>query len=264
MKRPNQPHLQPFPLAIAACLRVWAERDELLRLGVVPLLLTFVLNLWSWHLLTPVLDIIESGKVPDPSVVNDMMGPLFLAGLLSWFLTSLFAVNWMRVMMLGDSAVGGLGLAIGRRHLKFAFLIIAVQLVLGFAVLLIMLIVAFVMPATALLTLVAIILSGAYLTAMLRLTPMWVGLAIDAPMTLSQAWTRTAHYGFKMTVAVILLGCLMLVAQTVLQFIFGVLGLISAAPLATLFILLVVQFVLAACVSTVLVIAYPRFVAETV
>lgn len=264
MKRPSPQDLPPFPLAIAACRRVWTERDELLRLGAAPLLLTFLLNLWSWHLLAPLFDIIESGKAPDPETANTLLPPLFLVGLLSWFLTSLFAVNWMRAMMLGSSAIGGLGLAISKRHVKFTFLIVAVQMVLGLVFLLIMLIVALIVPSMPLLTLVAIILSGAYLTAMLRLTPIWVGLAIDAPMTFAQAWRRTAHYGLRMTVAVILLACLMLLAQTILQFLFAVLGLIAAAPLATLFILLVIQFALAACVSTVLVIAYPRFVAETV
>jgi len=256
--------IQPFTLAVQACRRVWSARDELLRLGIVPLALTFALNLWASPMLVPFLVAIESGKEIDPAVAQSMMMPLFFAGMLSWLLNGIFAVNWMRSMLLGPSSVRGLGTMIERRHIKFVLLVVAAQIVLAFAFTLILTVIALILPVSLIILIIAFALMGVYLTILLKLTPIWVGIAIDAPMGIRLAWARTAGSGIKLTVSVILLSGLFLVAQSFVQLVFGVLGLLSAAPLATVFIFLFMQFVLTACVSTVLVIAYPRFISETV
>jgi hypothetical protein len=264
MKTARHQDLQPFTLAVQACRRVWSQRDELLRLGIVPLVLTFLLNLWSWPMLAQLFAAVEAGKPLDPAVAESMTMPLLFAGILSWFLSGIFAVNWMRAMIMGPSSIRGLGMMIQRRHIKFVLYVIGAQIVLIFAILVILVVMALLLPGSAMIALLAFVLMGAYLTILLKLTPIWVGIAIDAPMSLKQAWSRTAGSGLKLAVSVILLSGLLFVAQSIVQVIFGVIGLLAAAPLATIFIFLFMQFILTACVSTVLVIAYPRFVSETV
>jgi hypothetical protein len=256
--------LQPLPLAIAACRRTWIERDDLLRLAVVPLALSFALNLWVWHAYGDVFAALGRGEMPTPEVADAMLLPTLLVGLVSWFATSVFAVNWMRVLLLGHGAVIGLGLAIDRRHVRFTLLAFVAQLALGFAFMLALMIAAFLLPSMALLVILGIAFMLLYVAALLRLAPLWVGIAIDAPLGFKQAWQRTSGYGTQLLSAVVLIALTVMFAQTVLQIILGAVGLMAAAPMAMLFISLVIQFALTACICAVFVFAYPRFVSETV
>jgi hypothetical protein len=264
MTSTRKPDLQPLPLAIAACRRTWAERDDFLRLAVVPLALSFGLNLWVWHAYGDVFAALGRGEMPTPETADAMLLPTLLVGLVSWFATSVFAVNWMRVLLLGAGAVAGLGLAIDRRHVRFTMLAFLTQLVLGFGFMLGFMVAAFLLPNMMLLFIVAIILLLFYVMALLRLAPLWVGIAIDAPLAFKRAWQRTSGYGMQLLSAVVLIALTIMFGQTVLQIFLGVLGLIQAAPMAMLFISLVIQFMLTACVCAVFVLAYPRFVSETV
>jgi hypothetical protein len=262
---PSQPRdLQPLPLAIAACRRVWSQREDFLRLGIVPLLLTFSLNIWMEHRYRGVLDAVSRGETPDPATIDAFWFPSIVIGLASWFFTIVFAVNWMRLIALGNSAVSGLGLAISGRHVRLTAIVLAVQMALGIAIGLALVIVAMVLPVPAILFVIAVALMVAYAVTMLRLVPVWVGIAIDAPMSFAQSWKRTAGYGLRLLGAVILIACLVLATQIILTSLTATLGLLSAAPLAVLFVYLVIQFAMIACISTVFILAYPRFVSETV
>ncbi|WP_368413319.1 hypothetical protein [Dongia sp.] len=261
---PRKTDLLPLPLAIAACRRTWTERDDLLRLAVVPLALSFALNLWVWHAYGDVFAALGRGEMPTPEMADAMLLPTLFVGLASWFATSVFAVNWMRVLLLGHGAVAGLGLAIDRRHIRFTMLAFLTQLVLGFGFMLAFMLVALLLPSMAMLLVIGVVLMLFYVMVLLRLAPLWVGIAIDAPLAFKQAWQRTSGYGMQLLAAVVLISLTIMVGQTVLQIILGVLGLIQAAPMAMLFISLVIQFILTACVCAVFVLAYPRFVSETV
>lgn len=264
MNTSRQQDLQPFPLAIAACRRVWAERDQLLRLGIVPLLLTFAMNVWMQYLYKDLLDVVARGEQPDPEMVNTLWTPSVLIGLASWFIAIVFAINWMRLLVLGDGAVRGLGLALSVRHLRLTALVLLVQMGLGIAVGLIWVILAMIAPISALLFVVGVGLIVIYAVIMLRLVPVWVGIAIDAPMSFRQSWDRTAGYGLRLLVAIILVTALILAMQALLTAISAMLGLLQAAPLAVLFLSLIIQFGMMACFCTIFVLAYPRFVSETV
>ena len=86
----------------------------------------------------------------------------------------------------------------------------------------------------------------------------------DAPMPMKQAWSRTKGYGFQLVTVVAMIGLGLFCMQSLFNIFIGSLGLIQLAPMAMLFILLVMQFAMTACICTALVLAYPRFVAETV
>ena len=66
---PRKTDLLPLPLAIAACRRTWTERDDLLRLAVVPLALSFALNLWVWHAYGDVFAALGRGEMPTPEML---------------------------------------------------------------------------------------------------------------------------------------------------------------------------------------------------
>ncbi|MBK8160789.1 MAG: hypothetical protein IPK59_19180 [Rhodospirillaceae bacterium] len=261
---PRKTDLQPLPLAIAACRRTWTERDDLLRLAVMPLALSFALNLWVWHAYGDVFSAIARGEMPAPELADAMLIPTLFVGLVSWFATSVFAVNWMRVLLLGPGAVAGLGLAIDRRQVKFTILAFLTQLVLGVGIMLGLLVAAFLLPSFALMAILGFVMLLLYVMVLLRLAPLWVGIAIDAPLSFKQAWQRTSGYGMQLLSAAVLIFLAILFGQTVLQIFLGVLGLVQAAPMAMLFISLVIQFILTACICAVFVLAYPRFVSETV
>lgn len=260
----RKPDLQPLPLALAACRRTWIERDDLLRLAAVPLAVSFLLNLWVWHAYGDLFAALGRGEMPTPETADAMLMPTMFVGFVSWFATSVFAVNWMRVLLLGPNAVAALGLAINRRHIKFTLFAFLTQLVFGFAFMLAFMLAAFLLPNMTLLVVFAIVLMLLYVAALLRLAPLWVGIAIDAPLAFNQAWHRTRGYGLQLLSAVVLIALTIMFAQTVLQVILGALGLMQAAPMAMLFISLVIQFALTACICAVLVLSYPRFVSETV
>lgn len=264
MTRSRQQDLPPFPLAVAACRRVWTERDDLLRLGAVPLLLTFALNIWVQYLFKDLLELVRRGETPDPAVVDALWTPSVLIGLASWFIALTFAVNWMRLLTLGASTVPGLGLAIGGRHLRLTATVLLVLMALAIAAGLTGMIVAMIAPIPALLFAVGVGLMVGNSVIMLRLVPVWVGIAIDAPMSFRQAWKRTAGYGLRLLVATVLISCVVLVVQALLTAISAALGLLQAAPLAVLFMSLIIQFGMMACFCAVFVLAYPRFVSETV
>jgi hypothetical protein len=259
----RQQDMHPMPLAITACRRVWVERDNLLRLGIAPLLLTFLLNVWRPTAYRDLLDAAQHGQTPDPAMIEALWTTVIM-GLASWFLTIVFAVNWMRLMMLGPDTVRGLGLSISGRHIRLTTVILLMQMVLGAGMGLVLVVVAMILPFSSLLFLVAVALLVLYSVIMLRLVPVWIGVAIDAPMSFRQAWTRTAGYGLRLLAAILLIFCGTLAIQVLWTALCATLGLLQAAPLATLFVSLVIQFGMLACFSTVFILAYPRFVSETV
>lgn len=264
MNQPSSTDLQPWPLAMAAFRRVWAERDDLLRLAAVPVAATFAVYLWVQDSLGEAMLAIQPGQQPDPETMAALQGPILLYGLASLCILGVFSVNWMRCLVLGHDAVGGLGLAIGRRHVRLVLLAIGLQILATLLLSVALVVAVHIVPANAVVFAVFVLGIIWYLIAAARLAPAWVGIAIDAPMKLAEAWRRTRGFGIKLAVALVIVSFLLFVLQSALFWLSLGLGVTELAPLALNFISVVIQFVMFAAIGAVFVLAYPRFVSETV
>lgn len=264
MNQPRSTDLQPWPLAMAAFSRVWQERDDLLRLAAVPVILVFLFYLWLQRSTEATFMSMSPGQQPDPETLQALQGPVMLYGIGSWCITAVFTANWMRILMLGSGAVGGLGLSLGRRHLRILILSIGLQVLAGVLLTLTLFVVIMVAPVSAVVFAVMILFMIWYVIVVMRLCPVWVGIAIDAPMKLRDAWARTDGAGIRLAVSVLIVSAALIVMQLLFFSLSLTLGVTAAAPLALSFISVAVQFVMFAAIGAVFVLAYPRFVSETV
>ncbi len=255
-------NVQVWPLVNASLKRCWAARDDLLRLGTIPLCLIFLVTLPVQGLMSGVMQASGQGPEAITAAMAAATPRLVLLGLCSTAVLCLFAVNWLRLMTLGAAAAPGLGLGLGGRHFRFFLFMIVVAVTAT--------------VATTLLTLLLQGFGGAgiltaftlgmilWLGTIVRLSPRWIGMAIDAPMPMAEAWRRTRGQGFKLALAVLLIEIPVLVAEQFIGVVFQATGLVNVAPLAFLFIISAVEMLRFALQLGVFLAAYPQFVRETV
>lgn len=256
--------LQPWPLAMAAFRRAWQERDDVLRLAAIPAIVTFLAYLWFQRSTAAFAGAIQAGQEPDAEAVTSLQQPLMLYALVNWCFIVLFSVNWMRVLILGSASVPGLGLTLGRRHLRLLIISIAMQVASGILMGLLLVLVAAVMPAFAPILAAATVFLIWCLLVIVRLGPAWVGIAIDAPMKFRDAWHRTQGAGVRLAIAIVLVSFLPFALQIVFLQIALSLGVTELAPMAISFVSVVIQYIMVAGIGAVFVLSYPRFVSETV
>lgn len=249
---------------MAAFRRVWAERDDLLRLAAVPVAVSFALYLWVQDSLGEAMLTITPGQQPDPETMMAMQKPILLYGLASLCILGIFQANWMRCLMLGRNAVGGLGLNLGRRHFRLVLLAIGLQILATLILSIALTLATILVPSDAVQFAIFILGFIGYVVAAARLAPAWVGIAIDAPMKLGDVWRRTNGFGIRLAVALVIVSFLLFVLQMAFFWLSLGLGVSELAPLALNFISVVIQFIMFAAIGAVFVLAYPRFVSETV
>jgi len=176
----------------------------------------------------------------------------------------IFNVNWIRQMTLGREAAPGLGLNITGRHLHFVVVmlaIVAVVFVMVFVTIFVLTLVglgALAMPISMLILIIG------YLMLLVRLSPSWIGIAIDAPMPFGTAWKRTHGQTSRIVIGLMLSALPAFVAQSLLGAIFFNTGLVEAAPLAFSALSSFISLIYMAVQINLFVLAYPRFVSETV
>jgi hypothetical protein len=249
------------PLLQISLTRCWAQRDHLLRLGVVPLLLVLVI-------LVPLTRIAESMRlsvtvdgIGDP----DLLSQALMLAIAYGFVVAVFSVNWLRQLTLGAKAAPGLGLHVGMRHVRFFCAVAAIAMAALAPVMLVLYpIFTILLQGEAAILAVAVMafLVGAALIA--RLSPTWIGIAIDAPIRLSLAWRRTAGQGFKLVVAMLAIEVVAMIVQQLIGTIFIVTGLADAAPMTYMLAMAIVYLLTVAAELAVLVTAFPYFLRETV
>jgi hypothetical protein len=177
---------------------------------------------------------------------------------------AVFSVNWLRQLTLGSDAVPGVGLTLGRRHLRFFFALVAIA-------------VAAMVPVMLLSSLFAIVLRGegallagaalgflVWASLMARLSPSWIGIAIDVPMSVGAAWRRTAGQGFKIVVAMLAVQVALMLAQEIVTGVFELTGLATVAPMTYFLVGAGINLIGFAMQLSVLVTAFPHFLRETV
>jgi hypothetical protein len=247
------------PLVRAGIRRSWAARDHFLRLAVVPLavMLTILVPLQQ-----TMLDAIAATR---PNEIPEDGGAMPLIALLAVGYAAalnVFAVNWLRQLTLGQAGAPGVGLSLSGRHLRFFFLILGSSIGSGIIAVILMLILASLGMAGVMAALLASLLIWAAL--IVRISPSWIGIALDAPMPLRVAWQRTAGQGFKLLIALIAVEIPLMVLQHLIDTLFGVTGLVQAAPMTFTLITAVIQLVGIAVQLAILVTAFPHFLRETV
>lgn len=197
--------LKPGELARSAYGVLWRGRGELLRVAAVPAALILLIDaapdLW--------LSLDSSASLQAADILSSLLV------LLSAPLAMVMAVNWLRVLVLGGSAVPGLGVRWGRRESRFLLRWIVIA-VIGFAatavfalpILFAMLAIdqAFAVPELVmqlvpLPVFVLVMLVYGYL--ILRYSPALVTAAIEAPGGLGDGWKATRRLGGLLLLAAI-------------------------------------------------------------
>lgn len=244
------------PLVRAGLQRSWAARDHFLRLAIVPLAIILAI-------LVPFRElIVEVSASARPNEIPEGSGTIMLLAVAVTAAVAVFVVNWIRQLTLGMQGAPGLGLSLSGRHLRFVLLALATSIGNGIlAVILVLILAGFGMPG-AMAGLQASLLIWAAL--IVRISPTWIGIALDAPMPLRISWQRTAGQGFKLLIALLVIEVPAMLASHLVEIVFGLTGLGAAAPLTFALISVVIQLIGIAVQLAILVTAFPYFLRETV
>jgi hypothetical protein len=249
-----------WPLMRIGLTRSWAARDHFIRLGVLPLIALLIIAV-------PFKDTLDAAQLSaasgrgDPAVV--LQGALL--GLCYGAVIALFSVNWIRQLTLGPSGAPGLGVMLSARHFRFFFLVLGVTLMIMLPAMVVASLAALLLQSEAVGVLAALVLGMLLWAALLaRLSPTWIGIAIDARMPIGTAWRRTAGQGFKLLLAMIAVEVGTMLAQQIVAALLDVVGLSAAAPFASLLLIAALGLVGIAVQLAVLVSAFPHFLRETV
>ncbi len=256
--------LQPFNLALTAYRQMWLARDELLRLGIVPFIPLYLLfRLLEKVQMATYLEM-QKGRAADVTIILDKSIDSLLIGLGLMVVISFFNVNWIRQMTLGRDAAPGLGLYITGRHLRFILFMVAVAAIVFAASVMASLVLTLIGLAGVSVLIATLMLILGYLLLLIRLSPSWIGIAIDAPMSWSMAWRRCHGQTARIVVALLLSAVPAFMAQSLLGAIFFKTGLAEAAPLAFSAVSSFISLVYMALQLNLFILAYPCFVSETV
>jgi hypothetical protein len=197
----------------------WRHRDELLRIGLVPTLLSFLLQL------------VERMATTDAAMLAStllMIPPL-----------GIFSVAGYRLLLLGPGSLPpGLFTGAGRREIRYMLLTFGVGLlgavVLGIPLSLLAAGIAGdtggILLALCLAALLAVYGFG-------RVCLIFPACAVDAPMSLAESVRRTAGVGGRLALALLATGALSGAATMFASLLLSALGLWDAAPLASSFLL---------------------------
>jgi hypothetical protein len=247
------------PLLRAGVQRSWAARDHFLRLAIIPIAVMLLILVPLQRAMFDAMAGARADSIPQDG------GPMPLAALLGVGYAAalnVFAVNWLRQLTLGMNAAPGVGLSIGARHLRFFMLIMATSIGSGILAVVLMLFLSGLGLAGIMAALMASLLIWAAL--IVRISPSWIGIALDAPMPLKVAWRRTAGQGFKLLVALIAVEVPLMIVQQVIGGVFELTGFIQVAPLTFTLVTAVTQLIGTAVQLAILVTAFPHFLRETV
>jgi len=247
------------PLVRAGVRRSWAARDHFLRLAVVPLIAILAILVPLQRVMFDAVTDARAASMPEG---GGPVGQVALLGICYAAVLNIFAVNWLRQLTLGTSAAPNLGLSLSARHFRFFLLIMSTSIGSGIVGVIFMLFLSSLGMAGILAALMASLLI--WVAVIVRISPSWIGIALDAPMRLGTAWRRTSGQGFKLLIALLAVEVPLMFLQQLVGGIFEASGLIALAPLTFVLFTAVVQLVGTAIQLAILVTAFPYFLRETV
>ena len=232
----------PLPVlgTVAETYRLlWAYRWEAVRLGLVPVSVSF--------LLATIVGVLPEGGIAVAAALADLV-PL-----------TLFAVNWHRLVLLGPGqAAAGLGVRWGARETTF----LVRSLMLGFGIGAVMGVPLLAISAVLQRTPVGLPILGLVIVAAvflsLRLSLVFPAIAVDLPYGFAQSWKDTAGGGLRLLAAMLAASAPLWAALLLFVASAGVSGLAGAAPFAVLFLDRAGGYVVAAAGLTVLSLVFRR------
>jgi len=247
------------PLLRAGLQRSWAARDHFLRLAVIPLAVMLSILVPLQRAVVEMMADAQANRIPED---GGPMPRVALLVLVYGAALSVFAVNWIRQLTLGASAAPNLGLSLRTRHLRFFVLVMATSFGSSIlAVILALVLSVFGGPGTWAALMAGTLIWGAMIV---RISPSWIGTAIDAPMPLRIAWRRTAGQGFKLLIAVLAVQVPLMMFDRLIGSVFMMGGWLTAVPMTYLLISSTIQLIGVAVQIAILVTAFPHFLRETV
>jgi hypothetical protein len=248
------------PLLRVGLRRSWEARGDFLRLGALPLLAMVAIMV---PLQRVVLEAWTAATVSGPPQDGGPMSEMALLAVAYAIVLCIFAVNWLRQLTLGMSGAPGVGLSLSRRHLRFFLLIMATSVGCGVVAMIFMLVLIIVgLGSIAGVAMIASLVVWA--AVIIRISPSWIGIALDAPMPLRVAWRRTAGQGFKLLMALLAVEVPLMIVQQLVAGIFTATGLVNAVPWTFTLVIATIQLIGTAAQLAVLVTAFPYFLRETV
>jgi hypothetical protein len=259
MKPSREPRRQTIPVFLlvrTAFQLLWQQRDDALRLGLVPTLLLFGGFLYGSDALVAFFSLMAGG-IPT-ELPPGISGPILILCLIVLVAVCLLTVNWLRFLLLGPMGAVGVGLSIGAAHVRFLFAAIAFMLMTMAAAVILSLPLAFLPGALAMLG--NLLVLAAVLVLAARILPFLIGRAIGQSMTLAQAWNVSRGNGVPLAVSLVLVQVPFMVGLAVLEFVLGTVGFTAMAPVGTTFIFSVIQVAVWLCSAGVMATAYRHMV----
>ena len=256
MNAPRPQSIPVFLLVKSAFQVLWQQRDDALRLGLIPTLLCFATLIYSQSTMISVMEQVQAGGRDQISSGDSFT--VIVSALISLLSLAVLVANWLRFALLGPMAAIGLGLNIGRPHVGFVVTCVALFFVSIIALTVIS------MPLLLLGGLVKgvgfAIAVIAVLVGIARLLPFAVGQAIGQPLSLQQSWNVTRGNGVALALALILVLLPLWIVLFIVTNIMFVIGFGQTAPLAMLFIGSVFQSAGTILQAVVLAAAYRQLV----
>jgi hypothetical protein len=251
MPAPRPQSIPVFLLVRTTFQLLWQQKDDVLRLGLVPVLLCFAGFLFGhddfivlMRTMNAVAASVRSGA-PDPTIssyavlsAGTMGAVLVMSGILL-VAYSLMTVNWLRFVLLGPMNAVGLGLNIGRPHWHYLLSFVGLVLV-GTICLMVLSRAAALLPVFVGQIAVIAIFIGTLLVGA-RFVPFLVSIAIGQPMSLRESWTIARGNAVSLVVALLLTWAPFMVALYLVTAILSVFGFAQAAPVAMQFIIALFQ-----------------------
>jgi hypothetical protein len=253
--------IAPRELARESFHDLWRDRGELLRVAVMPVVITLlidaVLFLWSPRAAT------EDGLGVSAGAAYALIALSIPPG-------ALLAHNWLRVLLLGPASVPGLGVHWGGRETRFLLRMLLILLA-GLAATFVVLVpvlgllgllgtLAGLAPFTQwtpLLGILAALLIYAYVS--LRLSLALAATAIDAPVKdLARSWAATRGLGGRLVLAAVPVVGPFYVLTLVLPMLLLETGIEAVAPLSSLLLQVVLGSLASVAGFTVVAVAYRR------
>lgn len=254
-----EPRRQTIPVFLqvkTAFQILWQQRDDALRLGLIPTLIGFGGFLYGQEALIVILNLMRTGIPVEPP--PGVTGPMLVTGLVSLVATCLLVVNWLRFLLLGPMGAVGIGLSIGAAHVRFFFT--AIGFVLATTVLLVVLMQPLVLLPPALATIGVLVVIAMVLILLARLAPFLIGKAIGQSMSLKQSWSVSRGNGASLAVSLILVQVPFMIGFTLLEMVLRAIGFMELAPTGTIFIGVIGQFAMLICQASILANAYRHMV----
>ncbi len=254
-----EPRRQTIPailLVKTAFQLLWQQRDDALRLGLVPVLLLFGGTLYATDAIITLYSVAQSGVLTE--LPPGVSGPLLIFALAGLVAVCLLMVNWLRFLLLGPMGAVGIGLSIGSAHVRFLLAAIAFMAGLFVALIILGLPLAFLPRGLAMLGNMVAFAIVAVLAA--RFLPFLIGRAIGQSMTLAQSWSVSRGNAVPLAVSLILVQIPFWIAIMALELVLSVTGFMMMAPTGTMFIFAMVQVAVWLCLAGVMATAYRHMV----